>query len=61
MLWGEWTPEQYAHGAAECADTVTTHYPDGAIELCDRGREGAHRVTLRRDEPGSELAHPLYV
>ncbi|MFF8902593.1 hypothetical protein ACF082_34565 [Streptomyces lydicus] len=60
MLWGEWTPERYAHtagqnafahGAAECADTVTTHCPDGVIELYDRGRGEAHRVTLRRDEP----------
>lgn len=59
-LWDEWTPERYVHtagqaafarGAAEYRSTVTTHYPDGLIELYDRGREEAHRVTLRRDEP----------
>ncbi|PRH75742.1 hypothetical protein C6N75_29320 [Streptomyces solincola] len=41
----------YALGAAEYRLSTTTHFPDGLIELYDQGREEAHRVTLRRDEP----------
>ncbi|MFI5859295.1 hypothetical protein [Streptomyces parvulus] len=41
----------YALGAAEYRLSATTSFPDGLIELYDQGREEAHRVTLRRDEP----------
>ncbi|MFB6505557.1 hypothetical protein ACFC07_22300 [Streptomyces sp. NPDC056099] len=41
----------YALGAAEYRQTVTTSFPDGLSEQYDQGREEAHRVTLRREEP----------
>ncbi|MGP3950824.1 hypothetical protein [Streptomyces sp. 7N604] len=41
----------YALGAAEYRQSVTTSFPDGLIELYDQGREEAHRVTLRREQP----------
>ncbi|MEU6632905.1 hypothetical protein ABZ905_32165 [Streptomyces parvus] len=54
--WGDHVPHTagqaaYALGAAEYRESVTTAFPDGLIELYDRGREEAHRLTLRRDEP----------
>lgn len=41
----------YALGAAEYRQSVTTSFPDGLSEQYDQGREEAHRVTLRREEP----------
>lgn len=55
-LWSDKVPhadEQaaYALGAAEYQQAVTTSLPGSLHERYDQGREEAHRVTLRRNEP----------
>ncbi|MCZ1012035.1 hypothetical protein O1L68_40705 [Streptomyces lydicus] len=58
-VWGEddalHTDRQaaYALGAAEYRQSDTASLPDGLreTEMYDQGREEAHRVTLRREEP----------
>ncbi|MGW4490482.1 hypothetical protein [Streptomyces sp. NPDC004376] len=41
----------FARGAAEYREAATTPYPDDLAELYARGREEAHRVTLRIAAP----------
>lgn len=38
----------FVRGVVEFRNVVTTHYAPEHIEAYDRGREFAHRVTLRR-------------
>lgn len=41
----------FALGMIEFRSVFTTHFDNDLIETYDRGREWAHKLTLRRFEP----------